>query len=112
MFNRIPVILGIAIISVSGFPSDPNAHLFEHMLPVFQQEENARISAQSHLSLPNETEHSLGDAKLKLAKLVSLGHLSQAKADKLFDALTAAQEIRRVAKMLETYNVKPRMASK
>ena len=94
----------ITVARMQSDMSDPNAHLFQHMLPVFQKEEQDRLAKMNSLpSLGSESEESLDAAMVKLDALVKLGHLDQGKAKKLMEALQAAHQIRHVAAVLKAF---------
>lgn len=91
------------LLSISNSASvlvDPNAHLFERLLPVFRAEDTRAFVSEPFPAFRGESVGNIEQAVERIHSLVTKKILSEDKAKTLIQSLARAEHVKRFAKSL------------
>lgn len=100
-FRRLVLSLTAAVTAVDPLASNINGKLFAHMLPQFEAEEVAQMAKSEKPVVGGETVYSLEDAVAKVRKLMTAGHITEEKGEKLIHSLIAAEQLKKIASVMQ-----------
>jgi uncharacterized membrane protein YheB (UPF0754 family) len=98
--NLVSVAVVLAISNSASSLVDPNAHLFERLLPVFRAEDTRAFVNEPFPAFRGESVGNIEQAVDRIHRLVAKKILTEDKAKTLIQSLARAEHVKRFAKSL------------